>query len=168
MESNKSSNPYLYPSEKPLIRKKPTESYKWPFKNEPANKDRYAKRSLKSLMDAECEQCSDCVRNCECFECPFWGYRSKANKIHRAYIGKLRKTETISEEEYKEVVRVYKSDRDATARVLNKVAEHCPSKLRTFIVANHWNARTAAVAAYEVFMANYDLSMVESLEGGSL
>ena len=148
--------------------KKALESCKWPFKNDSRDSTKTAKRNLKDLMDAECERCSFCVRKCEVIECPLWQYRTKACKVHRGYLERLRKTESLSDEELDEIQKLYEDEDEAMRRVFDQVQKYCPSRLRTFIRAYSGKSRASAVKAYEVYMANYDLTMVESMEGGSL
>ena len=148
--------------------KKVRESGKWPFKNESRDKALTAKRKIKALIDAECERCSDCVRNCEIMGCPFWQYRSKACKVHRGWLERLRKSESLSDKELGEIQKLYEDEDEAMRHVFDMVQKHCPSKLRTFIRAYSGKSRASAIKAYEVYMANYDLTMVEPLEGGSL
>jgi hypothetical protein len=159
--SKKPSSPYTGPSKPSKFPKKARESGKWPFKNE----SRRGKRSLKALMDAECDRCSDCVRKCEVIECPLWQFRTKACKVHRGYFEKLRKSETLSDKELGEIQKLYETEDRAMRHVFVKVQQHCPSKLRTFIAAYNGKSRASAIKAYEVWMANYDLTMVEPLEG---
>lgn len=172
--NNQTSNPYLYHSEKAFIRKSPTQSCKWPFRNDPSRTER---KSLRAIMDAECDRCCGgedipedergrYVRNCEVVSCPLWEYRSKQCKVHRAYNGRLRKNESLSDKEKAEVQELYELQDGAMRRVLKKVSEHCKSQLRTFIAAYGGKSRASAIKAYEVYQANFDLSEVEPLEGG--
>lgn len=159
--------PYLGIPYPPKFPKKVGESSKWPFKNDSRGKARKGKRNLKEIIDAECERCSDCVRECEVFECLLWQYRTKACKVHRGHLERLRKTESLSDEELEEVQRIYELEDRAMRRVFDSVQNHCPSKLRTFIRAYSGKSRASAIKAYEVWMANYDLTMVEPIDGGS-
>lgn len=155
-------SPYLGIPQPSKFPKKARESGKWHFKTE----SRGGKRSIKALIDAECERCSDCVRNCEIIECPLWQYRTKACKVHRGWLERLRKSESLSDEELDEIQSLYETEDRAMRRVFDQVQKYCPSKVRTFIAAYSGKSRASAIKAYEVWMANYDLTMVESMEGG--
>jgi hypothetical protein len=146
--------------------KKGVESCKWHFQKHPGTAKQTAKRNLKGLIDAECESCSDCVRKCDVMECPLWQYRSKACKVHRGWLERLRKPEFLSDEELEETQKLYEAEDRAMRRVLDMVLKHCPSKVRAFIAAYGGKSRASAIKAYEVWMANYDLTMVEPLEAG--
>lgn len=79
---------------------------------------------------------------------------------------RLRKTETLSDKELGEIQSIYETEDKTIRHVLNQVQKHCPSKLRTFIAAYSGKSRASAIKACEVYLANYDLKMVEPLEGG--
>jgi hypothetical protein len=160
--SKKPSSPYLGVPQPLKFPKKVGESGKWPFKNE----SRRGKRNLKALIDAECEGCSDCVRKCEIIECPLWQYRTKACKVHRGWLERLRESESLSDEELDEIQTIYETEDRAMRRVFDQVQKYCPSKLRCFIAAYSGKSRASAIKAYKVWMANYDLTSVKSLGGG--
>jgi hypothetical protein len=160
------TDPYSGITQPSKVRIRPCDEGKWTFKNDASKPT----RSKKKIMEAECMECvcfdAKEIRECMCLECALWMYRERKSKVQRAYFGKLRRSESLNEAEQAELESLNKSIPEAQARVLKQAKNHCSRQVPFFEKAYAGKSRASAIKAYEFYVANYNLKMVEPLEGG--
>ena len=136
----------------------------WPYKKAFTSNPKGTKKSYKEQMDLHCWFCmvqdEKEIRECSCYECPFWRYRTPKCKTHRAMLGGLKKTEVLGTEELTELQELKESVQAAEVRVIAMATKHCKQKTGCFRKAYSGKSRAAAIKAEELYLANYDTAEV--------
>jgi hypothetical protein len=161
------TNPYSGITQSSKVRIRPCEEGKWTFKNDASEPI----RSKKKIMEAECMKCT-CfdpkeIRECMCLEYPFWMDRERKSKVQRAYFGKFKKAESLNEAEQAELESLRQSIPEAQARVLKQATMHCSRQVPFFEKAFGGKSRANAIKSYQLYMANFHASEIETIGGGN-
>ena len=104
------------------------------------------------------------VRECSCYECPIWRYRSSKCKLHRAMLGNLKKGETFSSDEQAEVEKLEERVAEAEKRVIALAENYCKQHAHWFPKAHSGKSRKAAIKAEELYLAYFDEGEVVPFE----
>jgi hypothetical protein len=136
----------------------------WPYKNGLTSNTKGTKKSYKEMMDLNCSFCTvqdkKEIRECSCYECPCWRYRTSKCKVHRAMLGGLKKGEILDYDELAELQELKESVQEAEVRVIALATKHCKQKAGWFRKAYSGKSRAAAIKAEELYLANYDVDQV--------
>jgi hypothetical protein len=136
----------------------------WPYKRPFTENSEGTKKSYKEMIDLHCSFCmvqdKKEVRNCSCYECPLWRYKTPKCKVHRAMLGCLKKGEVLGSDELAELEELNESLQAAEERVLAMATKHCKQKSGWFRKAYSGKSRAAAIKGEELYLANYDVDQV--------
>jgi hypothetical protein len=151
----------------PKVSIRSRETGKWTFKKDASEPT----RSKKATMEAECMECvcfdAKEIRECMCLECPLWMHRERKSKVQRAYFGKLRNTESLNSDEQRELESLRQSVPESQARILKQAIMHCSRQVPFFEKAFGGKSRANAIKSYQLYMANFHASEIETIGGSN-